>query len=260
MNIRQSTRKGSVYRFTNENVTSYGTLYSLDNANVLSVLGSGDQYFTCILNGASEVDLYDINVQSWPYFVFKYYAIMILSFEEFFSLFVESYLNNEGLCDKVMNYLPMDVKKSLNDFIHFNGKLSEMLLNDAMHDNRNFLNGRVIPYFDRDNYYKLQSLLCKRNLPEVYFYDLRDLPIVLESKSYDIVFNSNIYSWLSMPSEEYKNLLLMFNSSTFQALYNWKPTDYLKESFLNSGFTIDLVDSVSMLKKGEKDYVFTLGR
>lgn len=34
-----------VYPFTNENLTSYQNLYHFDNAKVLSVLGSGDQYF-----------------------------------------------------------------------------------------------------------------------------------------------------------------------------------------------------------------------
>ena len=49
----------SVYSFTNENVNSYGNLYNFDNARVLSVLGSGDQYFTSLLYGAKSIDLFD---------------------------------------------------------------------------------------------------------------------------------------------------------------------------------------------------------
>lgn len=68
-----------VYPFTNENVTSFESLYNFDNARVLSVLGSGDQYFSSLLYGAKEVELYDISSRAWDYFILKYYGIMIFS-------------------------------------------------------------------------------------------------------------------------------------------------------------------------------------
>ena len=51
-----------VYSFTNENVSSYSDIYNMNGANMLTILGSGDQYFTAILNGAKNVELIDINV------------------------------------------------------------------------------------------------------------------------------------------------------------------------------------------------------
>ena len=35
-----------IYDFTNENVSAYKDLFDFSNARVLTVLGSGDQYFT----------------------------------------------------------------------------------------------------------------------------------------------------------------------------------------------------------------------
>ena len=71
-----------VYSFTNENVSSYSDIYNMNGANMLTILGSGDQYFTAILNGAKNVELIDINVISWYYFVLKFTSIKYLSYEE----------------------------------------------------------------------------------------------------------------------------------------------------------------------------------
>ena len=37
-----------VYSFTNENVSSYSDIYNMNGANMLTILGSGDQYFTAL--------------------------------------------------------------------------------------------------------------------------------------------------------------------------------------------------------------------
>ena len=50
-----------VYAMTNENVASFKQLYDFDMAKVFTVLGSGDQYFTSLLNGASEISVFDVN-------------------------------------------------------------------------------------------------------------------------------------------------------------------------------------------------------
>ena len=77
-----------VYSFTNENVSSYSDIYNMNGANMLTILGSGDQYFTAILNGAKNVELIDINVISWYYFVLKFTSIKYLSYEEFIKFFI----------------------------------------------------------------------------------------------------------------------------------------------------------------------------
>ena len=47
-----------IYGFTNENVFSYQSLYNFSGADVLSVLGSGDQYFSSLLYGANCVEVF----------------------------------------------------------------------------------------------------------------------------------------------------------------------------------------------------------
>ena len=68
-----------VYDFTNENVSCLKQLYEFENSRVLSVVGSGDQYFASILNGAKKVDLFDINPTSYLYFLLKFYSIKNLT-------------------------------------------------------------------------------------------------------------------------------------------------------------------------------------
>ena len=68
---------------TNENVASFKQLYNFDMANVLTVLGSGDQYFTSLLNGASEVSVFDVNYTAWLFFRIKFKAIRVLDYNDF---------------------------------------------------------------------------------------------------------------------------------------------------------------------------------
>ena len=79
-----------VYSFTNENVSSYSDIYNMNGANMLTILGSGDQYFTAILNGAKNVELIDLIVISWYYFVLMFSSIMFLSYEVFIIFFIKN--------------------------------------------------------------------------------------------------------------------------------------------------------------------------
>ncbi|MBD8922989.1 DUF3419 family protein, partial [bacterium] len=83
-----------IYSFTNEFVRAYPEMYDFNDARVLSVLGSGDQYFTAILSGAKEVEVIDVNIVSWYHFVLKYTAIRLLSYEEFCNYFITNRLND----------------------------------------------------------------------------------------------------------------------------------------------------------------------
>ena len=77
-----------IYTSSNECLENYQNIYNFDNSRVLSVVGSGDQYFTCLLNGAQEVELFDINKAAWDYFRLRFYATRILSYEEYLFFFV----------------------------------------------------------------------------------------------------------------------------------------------------------------------------
>lgn len=243
-----------IYPFTNENLTeSLGSLYQLDGAEVLSVIGSGDQYFTSILNGAKNVELYDINNLAWFYFVLKFYAIQVLSYEEFWEFFVdchdfERYRIFEKF-NKFANYLPLEIRRYFIDLILRNDNISKIyVINSSfrgqlMYD-ANFNNGQYIPYMEKEAYYKLQSLLREQKLPKFYNMNLLQLPQEVRNTSYDILLTSNIFAWLHKEGiteqnvPNYKNFLFQFKCSEVQAHYMWDPCDSEQKIWEDNDFEL----------------------
>ena len=89
-----------IYDFTTENVSAYKDIFDFSNARVLTVLGSGDQYFTSLLNGAKSIEVFDYNIVTWYYFLLKFTAIKYLSYEDFYQMFITDNLNNLKIYNK----------------------------------------------------------------------------------------------------------------------------------------------------------------
>lgn len=247
-----------VYPFTNENISSYKDLYHFDNAKVLSVLGSGDQYFASLLYGAKEIELFDCNFLAWDFFVLKYYAILILNYEEFYDFFVIQRLNDLKYFRKLLPYLPSDVAKRLSKIQLEKGSLSRCLYLDVI-DNK-YNNGDAIPYFAKEKYYQLKTILTNQNLPTFYRTYLQSLPFVVEKNTYDIILTSNIFDWLYADIEEqcvkeYKELLTKFNYGEIQALYRWKTSEILKQELEQHGFEITTVPSCNKIYMSKESVV-----
>lgn len=257
-----------VFPFTNENLQSYSQIYTFDGAKVLSVVGSGDQYFTSILNGAKEVDLFDINPIAWKYFVLKFYAIQRLSYEEFWKHFVfraHNLRKNKHLVRKVSSTMPEDIlnfwktefsknKESLaRNYTMWTSRHQELMIE------RNYKNGSFIPYMDEKNYYKLQELLRKRKLPNFFLTHILNIEKYCGNSSYDLIIASNILSWLladELRPEDEKNKLneylkvmgnLRFDQ--MQANYLWRIDSaqypYYSEIYLKSELEPTFVPSVT---------------
>lgn len=251
--MNESNCWGKIYNFTNENLVAYKNIYDFNNAKVLSVIGSGDQYFSSLLYGAKKIDLYDINRASWDYFVLKYYAILTLTYEEFYNLFVTSNLDNIDIYNKVKYYLPKEVKDNLDKFIMKNRRLSLIMLKNTIYEmNINALD-RIIPYFNIDKYYKLKNILEKQEVPNVYLYNLIDLFTLLSNNKYDLMLTSNIFHYLNISLSEYKNMLNNFNANIIQVDYYWLSNP--KDKINDNCFDITEVESAF---KNKKDYVLTL--
>jgi len=239
-----------VYPFTNENVSSYQDLYNFDNAKVLSVLGSGDQYFSSLLYGAKEIEVYDSNFLAWDFFVLKYYGILILNYEEFYDFFVTQRLNDSKRFYQLLPYLPNDVANRLAKMKIQQGLLSRCLYLDVVDDKYN--NGYPIPYFNKEKYYQLKSMLTNQKLPTFYLAYLQALPYIVEKKTYDIILTSNIFDWLYADLEEecvkdYKELLTKFHYGEIQALYRYKMSETLKQELENNDFEINYVPGIKTL-------------
>jgi len=249
-----------IYNFTNENVNSFNSLYNFSGAKVLSVLGSGDQYFTSVLNGCSEIELYDINGFAWDYFILKFNSISILSYEDFFDYFIVKKLDDREYFNKIKKYLPYDVAIRLENMYSKTGKLSWIFKYDDI--NINYNDGNIIPYLDKEKYYKLQGLLINRKLPTFYFNNFINLPSKLNNSNYDIILASNIFNYLYSENmleniSEYKELLNKFNYFEIQAIYCWWLSSEFRDNLLKNNFEIDAVSSSKKLKLTD-DYVISL--
>lgn len=245
-----------IYSFTNEFVRAYPEMYDFNDAKVLSVLGSGDQYFTAILSGAKEVEVIDVNIISWYHFVLKYTAIKLLSYEDFCDYFITNKTNDTKVYAHIRNYLPDDVRIFFDRLIRLRIKFSNIRLRSNIFSLFTLIDYvRYIPYLEKNNYYKLQWLLNNRKLPTFYNKSFVDL----EKASYDVMLLSNIYHWIDITPEEFIKLIDGFDVSEVQALYTWK-ISYDFEKFKNLGFDVISVPPVNRNEFSQENYVLTYKR
>ena len=243
-----------VYSFTNENVSSYSDIYNMNGANMLTILGSGDQYFTAILNGAKNVELIDINVISWYYFVLKFTSIKYLSYEEFIKFFITEKINNNVVYAKIRNYLPNDIRNFFDKMVIIKSSFSNILSSSGMtelfsEDDYK----RYIPYLEENQYYKLQETLRSIELPVFSHQDFQYFINENNKKQYDIVMLSNIYHWMNMEPLDFKRLLDKANCDVIQALYSWNYGTLMAE-FKTLGFEITGVPPVVKNEFIEENY------
>ena len=241
-----------VYGFTNENIDAFPEFFNFDNASVLTVLGSGDQYFSALLNGAKNVDVFDINYLTWYHFILKYTAIKVLSYEEFMQMFVSDNLDNLSIYAKLRKYLPDEVKYFFDKLISLGRTFSSIKIKNIIFDNAKMNN---IPYFNENTYYKLQSILQSSNFPAFYNCNLLDI-LKFTKKSYDVALFSNIYHYLNNNPSDYHDFLSKINCPEILALYTWILNEEEKCEFLENGFDIHQIPGVLH----ESDYIVTLSR
>lgn len=249
-----------VYGFTNEFVAAYPRLYNFDNADVLSILGSGDQYFTAMLAGAKNVTVCDINKNAWYHFVLKFTAIKYLSYEEFMEMFITNGLDNMRLYFKIREYLPTDVKKFFDILRITKMKFSFIKISSPFSDSfskNDYI--RMLPFLEEASYYKLQELLNNVTLPTCIIGDFSSIALGDERKDYDIALLSNIYHWMDLPPDTFKFLLDKFDNCIMQALYAWSYSYEIKE-FIELGFQVTPVPSVKQTPANTSNYVLTYKR
>lgn len=251
-------KNSKIYSFTNENINSFQNLYSFQGAKVLSVLGSGDQYFSSMLYGAKIVEVFDKNRLAWDFFVLKFFGIIVLRYEEFYDYFVASKLDDYHYFEKLRKYLPEDVAFRIDSLYKTYKKLSILLEYIDMASIR-FNYGNFIPYMRQVDFYCLKKILIREELPKFYNIDFSKLPEKVSNTNYDILLASNCYDWMydrNSGLNDYDDLLEKFNAREYQAIYSWWLTDEFKEEVLESNYRIDEVPTSIPLKK-MPDYVIT---
>ena len=245
-----------VYTMSNENIGSFKRIYNFDNANILTVLGSGDQYFNSLLYGISDATIFDVNYTAWLYFRIKYKAIKMLSYQEFIKVFVLRNMYDIGVYNKMVTVLDYE---EINYYVYLVNYFQ-----DIVHSSQCFYPNVIItscdtwkereeinPYLNENNYYKLQSILNKIDIPRFVMGNFMNMKI---DDSYDILLLSNIYDYIARDIDRYIELVEGYKADAL-IKYSWYLNDNDKE-FIRRGMSLDKVKG---LMKSD-NYVLSLKR
>lgn len=245
-----------VYTMSNENIGSFKRIYNFDNANILTVLGSGDQYFNSLLYGIRDATIFDVNYTAWLYFRIKYKAIKMLSYQEFIKVFVLRNMYDIGVYNKMVTVLD---NEEINYYVYLVNYFQ-----DIVHSSQCFYPNVIItscdtwkereeinPYLNENNYYKLQSILNKIDMPRFVMGNFMNMKI---DDSYDILLLSNIYDYIARDIDRYIELVEGYKADTL-IKYSWYLNDNDKE-FIRRGMSLDKVKG---LMKSD-NYVLSLKR
>ena len=237
-----------VYSFSNENLASYDNIYNFNDAKVLTVIGSGDQYLMSVLNGARDVEVFDTNACSYHYLILKIIAIKYLSYEDFYTFLVTKTKQVETY-QKLRDFLPSGTKVFFDKQIRNTKGISGIYLNSLLYTGPKSLeDDSVIPYFNEVDYEFLKELLKEiGNIPK--FYQINFMDLANKNKNnYDIVLLSNLYSHLNIrtkkPVSTFKKMLEQIKAPEIQAYYAWHFNSAVSD-FVNEGFILDEVPGVN---------------
>ena len=182
--------------------------------------------------------------------------------EKFYELLVLRNFNNMKIYSKLEKVLPSKVLKYYKFLI--NSSVSDKTLmfrkdgiNLLTRKNQKYYfknSNTVIPYFKKNEYYKLQLILKRTNLPNFYQMGITNLK---PNINYDILLTSNIYYHCSLDVFHYIKLLKKFDIPEIQAGYDWYGFDL--EAFVFMGCKVDKVlpSSPSEYNR-EKNYVYSI--
>jgi len=206
-----------MYTFTTENLSEYSSAKKLDNKKILTVTSSGDHVFNFALSGAREIDCFDLNENAYYMAELKKAAVKVLNYEEYLNYFcsAESIAINHGFIastsnvnpnEKVMDVevykkikiaLPLDVCfywDKMYEMFNYDGTLlTKKVLLDV--DKRSaIINNNYLK--NEKNYNKLKEIIDEI---KTTYYDMDIMDIYSLDGQYDLVYLSNIYSYLTDP-------------------------------------------------------------
>ena len=198
-----------IYKTTNEDMQYYQKyLKNCDRA--LTVISSSEQVFNQVVEGTSNIDIFDISV--FPYYYFTLKRAGILSFsrvDQYCDFFygdsdVERDDYYDDMYDKMRMFLDSDSKQfwdSLFSFYDWSDIYHSMLFSSEPYTLKRVINRNK--HLQPAEYLKLHNTISKVNFTP-YIGDINQLASDLPS-SYDIVNLSNISTYQSV--DTYQELL-----------------------------------------------------
>lgn len=196
----QFSKYCSSFLFTTENQEGINSIIDYKDKSVITVAASADQYVSAIYYGAKSCDMFDINKFTFYISCLKIAAIKGLSYEEFmkFMIPMSGDMRNIHFWDlrmfkKIMGYMPNDAAYFWENAIYLfrkNGYGNFICPGHKHSKKENVLRGMPF-YANEEEFYKLKSMLSKKEFPKFYFRDVCNLSELVKDE-YDIVYLSNI--------------------------------------------------------------------
>lgn len=222
-------KTSSIYRFSNENITSY--FHHLQNKEkVLTVIGSGGQILNGILAGTRNFDCFDISIFPEYYLYLQIASILALSKEEY----LDYYFSNDKdilFCDDLYAKVSNKLKGKYSDFwdtlYMFDDGID--IYNSLLFKYDLFLKKYVLesnPYLQENNYEKLKSILQTEYIkinPTV-----TDITKTKLKTAYDLINLSNISTYYFKNLEEFikyleNNFILNPNGEIINYFFRMNP-------------------------------------
>ena len=173
-----------VYSETNEPCDKIISKFDVKDKSVLTVLGSGDQAFQFYVNGAKNVDLFDINKLT-----IYYYYLRIWHMKKYGSMYPEDLFESNYVSELLKSVIPgsKDEKKA---YLYWNRFISK------------FDSDKLIEFFSNSFFRKINEdvdpefVLKKISEDDFSFHNLDfSLPFEL-SKTYDFIYTSNLSDYI----------------------------------------------------------------
>lgn len=203
-NEKYFDKYGKIYPFNNEELNTYYKDFNYDGP-VLCVASSADHLLHAILQGATDITLFDINRLTKYYCMLKLAGIKTLSYKEFFDYF--------KVTSEKLNLVNVELYKKVRRVLQAEDRCFwDDVISDGLTVN-NFYNGifDVEPvnnaYYDEDVYYDLQSKSLSIKPPKFIETDVFDLPKKLSANDkFSSIFLSNISDYVD--GQEFEKLLV----------------------------------------------------
>lgn len=250
----------SIYRFTNENMSSY--FHHLKNKNnVLSVVGSGCQIANSLLAGSRNIDTFDISIFPIYFMHLKLASILALNKEDFLKFYFSEdrdVVFSDEMYDKISLYLNGKYKEFWDYLFMYDDGYD--IYNSLLFRSDLVLEKMAIlynPYLQDDNYQRLRNILKydSFNISS----SVCDITKMKIDKKYDLINLSNILSYYYKADdiEGYVNFLknnFCLNKNGEIINYFYRMDGEVEESFqdilIPSGYVETLKDDVKLLVLG----------
>lgn len=212
-----------IYPFTTENLKDKYQFFDLNGKEVLTVQGSGDQLLELLLNGAINIDTFDINPLTELYTDLKIAAFKSqITKKEYLDFFrYNDYPkfgtdNNKCFNQEIFNKIKKNLNQESYEFwnqlfsIYNHKQIRRKDYLFSIDEARDAVFEKILSYYQEENFERLYQMVEKLNNNFIES-DIRNLPKVL-TKQYDFIDLSNIIRYAekmydSNPLENYYKLI-----------------------------------------------------